>query len=235
MTTTETVFNIPCREGSLDVIVKGDSSFAGITQDSPLQLSPPKVFIHCTCGALHSPADDVDGEPAEIALAVETSNIDSNSYFPTKTYVDDYSFQPNLKPQSTSSPIKPASLSVKKKSPELHYHEHYHYVDDDDYEGYTSDLNEHVAKYGGNEKQRNKLLSKTGVSHISSPRASNGVKVSFVSVKMLLRYIIFWSLARNSISRFVGQSVGRSVGWLVGPFVGRLLFTKHATYGDRPC
>ena len=30
-------------------------------------------------------------------------------------------------------------------------------------------------------------------------------------------------------------SVGWSVGLSVGPSVGLSLFTKHATYGDRPC
>ena len=33
----------------------------------------------------------------------------------------------------------------------------------------------------------------------------------------------------------VGRSVGRSVCPSVGPSVGPSLFTKHATYGDRPC
>ena len=51
----------------------------------------------------------------------------------------------------------------------------------------------------------------------------------FTFFSLLFGY--FQSRARDSIS----HSVGRSVGPLVGRSVGRSLFTKHATYGDRPC
>ena len=183
MASTETMFNIPCREGSLDVIVKGDSSFADVdsTHDSSVLVSPPKVFIHCTCGALHSPPGNGEN------TARLTSTVSADGLLKKAPQADDLSFHPNISPRTTSSPIKPTSGNTKKtpttnsSAPELHYHEHYHYVDDDDYEGYTSDLNEHVVA-SGNEKKRNKLLSKSlnGMKNGSS-NDNNGFKVTFVS------------------------------------------------------
>ena len=181
MATTETIFNIPCREGSLDVIVKGDSSITDLTQDSPLLVSPPKVFIHCTCGALHSPSVDggTDSQNGTSTYDAPTTK-DPASLLKAVTAFDDYSFHPDIIPRSTSSPIKPVSTSTKKSVPERHYHEHYHYIDDDDYEGYTSDLNERVAKF---DVKRNKILSKSvEVTKVIPSDNNNGVKVSFVSV-----------------------------------------------------
>ena len=186
MASTETMFNIPCREGSLDVIVKGDSSFADVdpTHDSSVLVSPPKVFIHCTCGALHSPP----GNGENTARLTSADGLLKNA-----PQADDLSFHPNFSPRTTSSPIKPTSSQNAKKTPtnssapELHYHQHYHYVDDDDYEGYTSDLNEHIVA-AGNEKKRNKLLSKSlnGMKNGSS-NDNNGFKVTFVSFSLILR------------------------------------------------
>ena len=193
MTGTETVFNIPCREGSLDVVVRGDSSFADadVNQDSPLLVSPPKVFIHCTCGALHSPTAEGDLSERLSAIIPTAGVIDDNAMssglLKRAPVANDYSFHPNVPPRTTSSPIKSNGTSKKAhpngSAPELHYHEHFHYVDDDDYEGYTSDLNERVVSAAaGNERKKNKSLSKTlnGVKNGSSTD-NNGVKVTFVS------------------------------------------------------
>ena len=45
----------------------------------------------------------------------------------------------------------------------------------------------------------------------------------------------FYSLARDSINRFVGESVRLSVHRSVRRSVRWSLFTKHVTYSDRPC
>ena len=173
MTTTETVFNVPCREGSLDIIVKGDSSFD--LNDSPLLVSPPKVFIHCTCGALHSPG-------VEPKTDTPTDQDVQSRLLKTVSDLADFTLPQHVVPCSTSSPIKPVSGSTKKNSlsPELHFHEHYHYLDEDDNDGYTSDL-EHVAKSAKNEKQRNKILSKTLTGSKPPNSLFTGGKVSSVS------------------------------------------------------